>query len=154
MTQLRWMLRQFLNRQFGVFLVVGGIAAFANWLSRFWFSDHMGFAAAVAFAYLVGVITAFILNCLFVFPGSDRSLVHRMSYFAGTNLLMFPVVWVVSVTLRRFFFPALGLTSHVEEISHGIGLAAPVLLSFLIHKFFTFGKLDSAPPNADERKGE
>lgn len=145
MRSVRWLVRQFFNRQFGLFLLVGGTAAAVNWLARLWLQSYASFAAAVALAYGVGVIVAFILNCIFVFPNSRQTLLHRISFFVATNLTMFPLVWIVSVITERYVMPLLGIVAYAEGLSHGIGLAAPVLASFLIHKFFTFGRNDASP---------
>ncbi|WP_374655166.1 GtrA family protein [Dongia sp.] len=152
MTLLGWMRRQFVNRQFGLFLLVGGTAAMANWLARLWLAAYFSFAAAVAVAYVAGVIVAFILNCIFVFPNSVRSLGHRLSFFVGTNALMFPVVWTVSTILEAIVFPFIGIVRHADEIAHACGLVAPVLLSFLIHKFFTFGGRKPTEPKETMRR--
>ena len=70
-------LRPLLSRQFAAFLLVGGTAAAAQWLSRFAFSHALPYAAAVVCAYAVGVLVAFELNRRFVFPTApgDRRFV-------------------------------------------------------------------------------
>ena len=47
-------------------------------------------------------------------------------------------VWIVSVGLARFVFPAIGFTWHDETVAHVIGVLVPVVTSYLGHKHFSF----------------
>ena len=49
-------------------------------------------------------------------------------------------VWIVSVGLTRFIFPAIGLAWHAETVAHVIGVAVPVFTSYLGHKHFSFAR--------------
>ena len=130
----------FLNRQFLTFLLVGGFAAFVNWLSRFFFSDFMSFSAAIVLAYLVGMTTAFVLSRLVVFEKSGRSAQSDFLRFAIVNVFAVIQVWLISVALARWLMPWAGFTSHAEEIAHAVGVAAPIVTSYLGHRHFTFGR--------------
>ena len=55
------------HKQFLSFIVCGGIAALANIASRIVFSLWMNYSLAIVFAFIVGMITAFILFRVFVF---------------------------------------------------------------------------------------
>ena len=59
--------KQFLDTQFIAFVVCGGLAAVANVLSRVGFSQFFQYSIAIVLAYLVGMVTAFSLNRMFVF---------------------------------------------------------------------------------------
>ena len=48
--------------EFARFIIVGGIAALVNFLSRIVFSEWMTFPVAIIVAYLVGMLTAYILS--------------------------------------------------------------------------------------------
>lgn len=133
----------FLSREFLMFLMAGGTAAAAQWGSRFLFSHFFAFAWAVALAYLVGLATAFTLNKLFVFGASGKSVGREMTYFAMVNAVSFPIVWVVSIVLGEQVLPNFLSRPMAEAVGNGIGIIAPVGLSFLLHKFFTFRKVTS-----------
>jgi putative flippase GtrA len=132
--------RNFLNRQFLTFLLVGGFAAFVNWLSRFYLNDFMSFSAAIVLAYLVGMTTAFVLSRLIVFERSGRSVHSDFLRFAIVNVFAVIQVWLISVALARWLMPWAGFTWHAEEIAHAVGVAAPIVTSYLGHRHFTFGR--------------
>ena len=73
--------------QFVLFVLVGGTAAAVNFGSRIVFSLWMGYAAAIVLAYLLGMVTAFCLNRLFVFRATTSALHHQMIWFTLVNLL-------------------------------------------------------------------
>lgn len=133
----------FLSREFLKFLAAGGTAAAAQWLSRFGFSQFVEFGWAVALAYLVGLTTAFVLNKLFVFGASDRTIGQEMTYFALVNAVSFPIVWVVSIVFGEYLLPQFMSKPLAEAIGNGVGIISPVGLSFVLHKFFTFRKVAS-----------
>ena len=132
--------RNFLNRQFLTFLLVGGFAAFINWLSRIFFSDFMSFTAAIVMAYLTGMVTAFVLSRLIVFEKSGRSARSDFLRFAIVNVFAVIQVWLISVALAHWLMPWARFTWHAEEIAHAVGVAVPIVTSYLGHQHFTFGK--------------
>jgi putative flippase GtrA len=138
---LRWGIREFANHQFAIFLVVGTVAAVCNWVARIGLSVWLDFTQAVVVAYGVGMIVAFFLNCWLVFPQSTRPWAHKAGYFVLWNVFTFPLVVAVSFLLRWYVLPILGLSLRVEEIAHALALAFPTFLSFLVHKYFTFGRM-------------
>lgn len=131
----------FLSQEFLRFLLAGGTAAAAQWGSRFLFSQVVTFGWAVALAYLVGLTTAFVLNKLFVFGTSDRTVAREMTYFALVNAVSFPIVWIVSIVFGELLLPDFMSKPLAEAIGNGIGIISPVGLSFVLHKFFTFRKV-------------
>ena len=64
------------SRQFMMFLLVGGVAALANFLSRILYSHWLDFTPAIVLAYITGMVTAFVLSRMFVFKESTRPLHH------------------------------------------------------------------------------
>jgi putative flippase GtrA len=125
------------TRQFVRFLVTGGIAAVANYSSRFLFSEFMRFEYAVILAYLVGMFTAFLLMRQFVFEGRDGSLRSQAFWFTAVNGFALLQTFVVSVGLV-WLLPKVGLRTHVEAVAHLIGVITPVFTSFLGHKHLSF----------------
>lgn len=131
------MIKHFLSSQFLKFLFVGATAALANWLARIIFNFSFGFVESVVAAYFVGMLVAFCLNKIYVFPNSTQPLRKQIRDFVLTNFVAFWVVLGTSVVLKSFL-EKMGFTFHVAEISHLAALAIPTVCSFLIYKFFAF----------------
>jgi putative flippase GtrA len=124
--------------EFGRFLFVGGIAYGVNIVSRFALNFAMVFEVAVVVAYVLGMVTAYTLSKIFVFDASGRSVVDEFTRFTLVNLLGLAQVWLVSVGLARYLFPAIGFTWHAEDIAHMIGALVPAVTSYLGHRHFSF----------------
>lgn len=129
----------FASRQFAAFLVTGGIAAVVNFGSRFVYGQWVGFGWAVVLAYLTGMVTAFVLARAFVFSGSTRPVHHAAALFVLVNVLAVAQTWLITMALAYHALPWLGVTRHVAEIAHAVGIAVPVLTSYLGHKHWSFG---------------
>jgi putative flippase GtrA len=134
---MRKVISLYLTGEFGKFVLAGGTAAAANFASRFGFDLLLPYAGAVAAAYGVGVVTAFTLNRMFVFPASGKKLRHEISWFFLFNLIAFPVVIGASAGLAWLF-------GHVvdkplaQTAAHAIGIVLPAVVNFVAHKFVTF----------------
>lgn len=131
------MFRHFFTLQFMTFLGVGVTAATLNWLTRWVLNESFGFSLAIVVAYLIGMACAFILNRLFVFVKVNRPLSHQARDFFLVNLMVFPVVYFLAIVLNQLL-QWLGFVMYTEEIAHAMALAIPMMLTFLIYKFFTF----------------
>ncbi len=139
-------------RQFWAFLVVGGLAAVVNWLSRIALSSQgMTFEVAVVIAYVLGMATAYLLSRLFVFEKTGRSLAGEMWRFTLVNLVSLVVVFAVSVTLERWLLPGIGWKWRPAEVAHGIGVVSPVLTSYIGHRYFTFGPAQSGSDASSDK---
>ena len=134
---MRKVISLYLTDEFGKFLLAGGTAAAANFFSRFAFEPFMPFAAAVAAAYGLGVVTAFTLNRIFVFPASGKKLRHEISWFFLFNLLAFPVVIGVSAALSWAFVHVVD-KAIAQAAAHAISIVLPAVVNFAAHKFITF----------------
>lgn len=126
------------HRRFLLFLFAGGAAALVNIASRIALNLVMSYEVAIVAAYLVGMTAAYLLNRHFVFAASGRSVSSEYLRFALVNLAAVAQVWVVSVGLARWIFPAAGFAWHSETIAHVIGVAVPVFTSYFGHKHFSF----------------
>lgn len=124
--------------QFMGFLVAGGIAALVNFCSRIALNHWMPYSAAIMVAYLVGMVTAFVLNKLFVFRETVNPLHHQAFWFTLVNLAAVLQTLAVSLLLARWVFPAIHFNWHGETVAHAFGVAAPVLTSFIGHKHLSF----------------
>lgn len=129
-----------LASEFTRFLIVGGVAALVNFISRIIFSEWMSFRIAIIVAYLVGMITAYILSRAVVFEPSGKHPGKELFYFSLVNLAAVIQVWLISVGLAEYLFPSLEFEFYPQEIAHLVGLAIPAITSYLGHKYFSFAK--------------
>lgn len=132
-----------LANRFARFLITGGIAAGVNVVSRYFFSMAMDYRWAVIAAYLCGMTTAWVLSRLFVFEQTGRSRTEEYVRFGLVNVVAAAQVWLVSVGLAEYAFPAMGFTWHPEDVAHLIGVVIPVFTSYLGHKHFSFAPIKS-----------
>jgi putative flippase GtrA len=126
------------RREFLLFLITGGVAALVNVVSRVGFSQVLRFELAVLLAYGVGMLTAYVLARKFVFLQSRTSVRRSLAAFALVNLFAVLQTWLVSVGLRNWLLPLLGIVVLRDLIAHGIGVAVPVLSSYFGHKHISF----------------
>ena len=136
------MIAKSLSRQFPRFLLSGGVAALANFGSRFLFSEFMSFEYAVTAAFFVGLGTGFLLARKFVFHKSANSLRVEIFYYLLVNLLALAQTWLLSVYLAAELVPLMGLQIG-QASAHMAGIMLPTLTSYLGHKYFTFREHDS-----------
>lgn len=127
-----------LHSEFTRFVITGGLAAAVNFVSRIGFSELISFRFAVFFAYLVGMTTAFILAKIFVFKQSTQSTSNEFIRFTIVNIFAVIQVWLISVGLAEYAFPAFDFIFYPEEVAHLIGISVPVVSSYYGHKYFTF----------------
>lgn len=128
------------HNEFFQFLLVGGLAAGVNFVSRIGFSELVSYRVAIVLAYLVGMLTAFILSKHYVFEKSGRPLKDELRDFTIVNIFAAIQVWLISVGLAEYFFPYISFTFYPEEVAHLIGLGIPAITSYLGHKHFSFKK--------------
>ncbi len=132
------MIHHFLSKQFVSFLITGGTAAVVNFLSRIFYDQYYSFSTAVIFAYLTGMVTAFVLAKMFVFKASTQSIQRSALIFTLVNVLAAAQTWIISMGLNFYVLPALGVERYVAEIASAIGIAFPVFTSYLGHKRWSF----------------
>jgi putative flippase GtrA len=132
------MIKQFFSPQFILFLLTGGMAAVINFSSRLVYRKWFDFSLAVFFAYITGMISAFILAKLFVFKTGTQTTSRSLLWFTLINLIALLQTWIVSLGLAHYLLPALGMNLFVEEIAHAVGLMVPVFTSYIGHKQWSF----------------
>ena len=128
----------FKDRQFWLFLITGGTAAGVNVVSRFLLSQVTSYGVAIVVAYFIGMIVAWGLARVFVFRASGRSHADELGRFALVNVAGVIQVFVTSVGLADYLFPAIDFAWHAQDVAHLIGVAAPTFTSYLGHKYFSF----------------
>ncbi len=124
--------------QFLRYVAAGGLAAAANFGSRFVFSRWWPFEVAVVVAYLVGMLCAFVLMRRYAFGPGRQPLRRQVLIFAGINSLAVLQTLIVSSLLLRAVLPALGVSAHGEAIAHAVGVVVPVVTSYFGHQRLTF----------------
>lgn len=124
--------------QFAKFLLAGGIAAGANFGSRFLYSFALSYEAAIVAAYITGMIVAFVLMRGHVFDARRGSIGPQAGKFVGVNLLAVAQTLAISLFLARWLLPAIGVVQQVEAIAHLVGVLVPVVTSYFGHKMLTF----------------
>jgi putative flippase GtrA len=127
-----------LTPEFLRFLIAGGIAAGANFGSRFVFSMFLDYGFAVFFAYLVGMLVAFLLMRGHVFDAKSGPLAPQVAKFVGVNVVAVLQTLVISLVLARWLLPSLGIVEHAEALAHLVGVLVPVVTSYFGHKLLTF----------------
>lgn len=132
------MIGHFASRQFFVFLLTGGFAAAVNLGSRIVYSLWLPFSPSVILAYLTGMVTAFVLARLFVFQTSTQTMQRAVLFFVLVNLLAVLQTWGISMAMRYWALPALGVVRYADIIAHGCGVVVPVFTSYLGHKHWSF----------------
>lgn len=124
--------------RFTRFVLAGGVAAAANYGSRFLFSVWFPYPAAIVFAYLVGMVTAFVLMRQHVFDGRGKPIGPQAFRFTIVNVLALLQTLIISLLLARWLLPAIGVEQHAEAIAHFFGVLFPVGTSYLGHRYATF----------------
>ncbi len=127
-----------MSSRFVRFLLTGGCAALVNLGSRYALNLFMSFEAAVALAYLFGMVTAYALARIFVFDKSGLAVATEFRRFVIVNVLSLAIVWVVSVGLALYVFPAVGFRWHGEDVAHLIGVLSPSVVAYFAYKHYTF----------------
>ncbi|MHB1207134.1 MAG: GtrA family protein [Rhodospirillaceae bacterium] len=131
-------MRKIFHSQFARFLVTGGAAAGVNIVSRYLLTGSLGYRWAVVVAYICGMTAAWVLARSFAFTPSGRGRAAEYARFALVNAVAAIQVYVVSVGLAEYAFPAAGFTWRPEDVAHVIGVTIPVFTSYLGHKHFSF----------------
>jgi putative flippase GtrA len=131
-------LRSIAHNQFVRFLLAGGTAAAANFLSRFLFSQFVPYVPAITLAFVVGLLTGFTLMRAYVFLGGAGKPARQASYFLVVNVAALAVTIAVSIVVARTASLVVPDGRFDEAVGHLAGVVAPVLLSFYAHKNLTF----------------
>ena len=125
-------------RRFIAYLLAGGVAALSNWSSRFLFSLWFNYPISIVLAFIVGLISGFVLMRWLVFDGARKSAATQVPFYLLVNLLALVQTLCVSLILAKWVIPGVGLSIRPEGPAHLIGVLVPVVTSYFGHKYFTF----------------
>ncbi len=137
--------------RFARFITTSGTSAAIIMATRWLLSLLLAYETAVALAYVVGVVTAFLLARLFVFERVTGDTHAQFARFALVNVIGFTQVWLISVGLVRWVFPAVGPVWNAETLAHLIGLGSLAATSYSLHKRFSFRDTDVMKGDAPTR---
>lgn len=131
-------MKYFDSKEFLRFLYAGGIAAIVNFLSRIFFNLWFDFSTSVYLAFAVGLVTAFFFKKQFVFTEGKQSIMHSIGFFILVNII--GLLQTLAITMACFYYalPYLGIVKMTHEISHALGLIAPIITSYIGHKKLSF----------------
>lgn len=127
-----------MSLQFSFFLLSGALASILNWSSRFLFSQFFNFQTSIVLAFIVGLLSGFILMRLFVFKKSQNSIKFQVLGYLIINMLALAQTFAVSVLMLNVLLRFIEDKAISEAISHGMGIVVPVFTSYLGHKHFSF----------------
>lgn len=130
--------KQFFSKQFIIFVLTGGIAALANFVSRILLNQYLSFSSSVIIAYVVGMVVAYILFRTLVFDTKQLSLKKSVSFFCVVNALGILQTYLISMVLYYWMFPYVSFNYHPDTFAHLIGIMIPAFTSFVGHKYLTF----------------
>jgi len=118
-------------------VAAGGFAALVNFVSRIIFNFWFSFEVSVVLAYLIGMITAYILTKIFVFKAKSVGLVSSSIKFTIVNILAVLQTYFISVYLYYWLNNNINF-DYNKEIAHFVVIAFPVITSYIGHKYYSF----------------
>lgn len=121
--------------------MVGTLAALVNFLSRIELNRFMTYRWAIVVAYIIGMLTAYLLSRFLVFAKTNRHPLAELAWFSLVNVVAVIQVWLISVGLAEYIFPAFQYHYYSQEVAHIIGLGIPVITSYFGHKYLSFSKI-------------
>lgn len=127
-----------MSGEFLRFLIAGGVAAIVNYATRFVLNEYYDYTISIVIAYLLGMITAFLIMRRNVFPQSESSLGKQAGKFILVNAFALLQTLSVSLVMTYWMLPFLGITTNVKAIGHLFGIIVPVITSYYGHKHFTY----------------
>lgn len=132
------MIKQILTKQFAAFLVTGSIAAAVNFFSRIAYSLVLPFYVSVAVAYLTGMVASYFLMMRYVFSGHETPLGKSVTTFIAINLISLLQNWLVTMAMEYYVLPTVGIVRYSTYIASIVGIAFPIIWSFIGYKKFSF----------------
>ena len=127
------------RKEFPLFILAGSVAAILNVLTRIILTIFLNFQISVFIAYLIGMISSFLLQRKYVFKSTTNSYKRSIAAFSLVNLFALLQVWIVSLLIKFWLINFISSVSLVEFIAHCFGVGIPAFTSYYGHKYITFG---------------
>lgn len=135
---IRHALRYILDHRWQLtkFAVVGVLTFGVNFLMFHLFYGLAGvdYRVSVSLAYVITVVSHFMLHRFFTFEAAEQALAHNV----GRYLAMLCLNYAITITTAWFVVEALGLSPYFGVIA---STAATACTSFFVMKYFVFGRL-------------
>lgn len=126
----------FVSLNFLIFLGCGLLALAVNLLSKELLAKILDRNFAIFYAYLIGMIVAFILYKKLVFKGSNKRVRSEITNFFITQVTILPGVFLIIYFLDIMFS---NYNFFLKETSiHFISLSLSPLITYPIYKFLIF----------------
>jgi putative flippase GtrA len=132
---------QLLSAQFLRFVLANSFAAGINIFTRFLGTLVMLDAWAVVAGFCAGLSTSYLLCRGFVFQAVSRATAAEVLRFTIINVLSLGLTWLVYHQSLQWLVSAQMGSANDQALrtsAHALGVAAPVLFSFVAQKTFTF----------------
>ena len=136
------------RRAFLLFVLIGGFASAVNLVARLAIDLWTSYEIAILLAFPIALTTAFLLNRAYVFDAKDGRWTQQYWRFLIVNLAALVQIFVISVALARWLFPAIGFTWHADTVAHAVGLISPIFTSYWAHRRFSFASPADAATEA------
>ncbi len=129
-----------------LFLLVGGSAAFINWVARIILSLWLQYELSVLLAYIIGMIVGYLGYRFLVYQASNSSTQTEIMRFIAVNVFSGVIVVGVASLLVRLILPFLGQNMFVAETGHAIAIALGAFINYHAHAHITFANKSNAKP--------
>ena len=128
------------RKEFSLFILAGSIAALTNIICRILLTIFLNFEISVFISYLIGMVTAFLLQRKYVFKSTKKSYKKSLAAFSLVNLFALVQVWIVSLLIKFWLVNFIASVPLVELIAHCLGVGIPTFTSYFGHKYISFGE--------------
>lgn len=126
------------SKEFVRYLLTGGVAAAMNFLSRIILNFWFNFSISIGIAYLIGMVTAYILKRKYVFIGTNRPIIISIVFFILINIISVVQIWAVSMIIILYILPYFEIVNMSYEIAHAFGILSTVFTTYFGHKYLSF----------------
>ena len=127
-----------IKKQFFIFLIYGALAALVNIFIRWLVNFYFNFQISIILGHMAGMIFAYISFRKIVFV-SKNNKTHEIIKFIISNIISFSYIFITSNILLIIFSKFL-VAFSAANVSHIVAVVSSAIISFLLHKFFTFRK--------------
>lgn len=129
------------GKQFIRFIAANTVAAGANIGVKAISGSMVADALSIVFGFIAGLSTSYLLCRSIVFHAAKKAHLSEAARFALINLCGLAITFMIYYVLLMFLskIPGFALSQQSQKVvAYTGGVAAPMLLSFLLQKTFTF----------------
>ena len=134
MEQIKKIKQLFINRQFIIFIVIGGINTLSSAVFSSLYATLLGKVEAFIPGYATGILVSYTLNTIFTFK--DQFELTKLIKFALSTIPNFLIQFVI-------VYIGVSLLHINNIICYGVAAIIGVPITFAILKLFVYSKKDS-----------